>query len=128
MRVNKKVLLGSTVAMVALSPLTAQRLQAAQVAVSAQAIINAVISLTKNTDINFGILTETLAGTASVNFTDTAANVAGGLNPAGGTVTSGNVTVKSQAGAKITISATPASFKIHIELAHDEIRDLCASE
>lgn len=109
---NKKSLLGTAAVMVALSPLAMQNAQAAQEQVDAQATINRVIDLTKVADINFGILTETAAGTVAVDFANGITTTAGGLHPAGGTVTSGHVTIKAQSGATVQISSTPASFKI----------------
>jgi hypothetical protein len=115
MTITRKHLLGSTAVMVALSPLVAlqQAAQAASVSVPAQVIMNSALALTPNDSLNFGTLTLTPAGgTVQLGFTDNVTKIGGNFNPAGGTVTSGNVTMKLTPGLVTKVSTTTATYKI----------------
>jgi hypothetical protein len=109
MKINKKILLGSSAAMVALSPLAAQQLRAASVSVPAQAIIQAAIDFDNTVGLDFGILTQTAAGTASVGFTNNL-SVGGGVKAAGGTVATGSVDIKATKGQTLVISPNGLPF------------------
>ena len=106
MRINKKTLLGSAALMVVLTPLVAQKAQAATATIGAQAIINKAITFTNTVSMDFGVLTETAAGSVTINFADTVANFGGGLNPAGGTPASGAVDIKATSGVNLVVSTT----------------------
>lgn len=109
---NKKLLLGSTAAMVALSPLAAQQLQAASVTINAWAAINTAVLLNVNTGLNFATLSQTAPGTVQLDFTDNVIKLGGGLIPTGGSPTSGNVTIRGLPGQQMKVATTAATYKI----------------
>lgn len=106
MKINKKILLGSTAAMVALSPLAAQQLQAATVDVPAEAEIQGAISFNGTQAINFGILTQSGAGAGNATVTVDGAQGPGNgtLVPAGGTPSAGEVKVSAATGVNIVVT------------------------
>lgn len=108
----KKQLLGATAAMVALSPIVLHEAKAASLSVGAQAVVRQAINLDQQQSVNFGSLSESSAGTVTLDFSNNVADGAGGLRPVGGSPTSGRIAVTSQANALLAVSTPSATFQL----------------
>lgn len=121
MKLNKKVLLGSSAALVALSPLAAQQLRAASVSVPAQATIAQAIAFSNTVPMNFGVLTQAGAGTAVLDFAGGITTL-GAVNKAGGSPTTGAVTIKASTGQVLDIAANGLPFTLNHSTAADTMQ------
>lgn len=108
-KTTKKVLLGAATVAAALS--AGQVAQAATTNVKISAVIVQPVSITQTATLNFGSLTETANGTATVDNLG-ARTVGGGVHAAGGTVSAGGFTLKGAIGRKINVTATTATVTL----------------
>lgn len=101
-----KVLLGSTT-LIALGA-AGQTAQAATAGVGINAIVLDPVQITAVATLNFGSLTESSAGTITVDNGDSVSGTTGGVTSIGGTIQSGDFTLKGSTGRQIDVTA-PAS-------------------
>lgn len=105
--------LGSTAVMVALSPLAVQQIQAASLSIGAYAAIGTGVGFTQVRGLDFATFTQAgTRGTLRLGFSDNLSVVGGGINPVGGTPSSGDVMIKVLPGIQLKLSSTAATYKI----------------